>query len=276
MPILKSCVPCPDVVTAQTVYLNILLPSGYRYFFEFLRDDTNQVLLDHPSDLYLPVSVSASWAAPAGTNGIFLNLGVTPSFDPFKVLNVRIHISQDMYEVITSELLGPVVSVGAQFNPLASELMAFMQYQLEVTEGTYRGQNESINQVNPTASLFFDFFQYMLDVTPERPVDMVPPLANETSGSVDYIIVSTDEGSQIKVDLARTSPYPPEDPVTVQTLTWNEPLFRVERIQEYDFLYVPHGSMGITFPDPRFCFLRQWITFPQAWTVAIKKFAAIQ
>jgi len=107
------------------------------------------------------------------------------------------------------------------------------------------------------------------------PDDLVPPPYTDTMGTVEFVILSTDAGYQIKIDLVNSPPYIPEDPVTVETLIWNEVLYWVMNLETFRFEYVSDDDLGITFIDPRYCFLREWITFPPAWTDAIKVFAGI-
>jgi hypothetical protein len=61
----------------------------------------------------------------------------------------------------------------------------------------------------------------------------------------------------------------------VETLTWQEVLFQVVMVPEYDFYYIFDADLAMTFIDPKFCFLRQWVPWPSGWAYAIKQFAGV-
>lgn len=218
-------------VTSQTVYLNVLFPSKYRYYFELVSNTATPILIDHPFRLYFPQTIMVEWAPPDGTNGIYLTLESTPEFMPFGPLTVQIYIPQGIYDAIVQAFLNPI-------NSLA---------------------------------------------------DLVPPPEGNACGEVEFVLMSMDAGDQIKVDLVNTS-YVPEIPVTVKTLQWNEVLYDIMNLPlssplpppppttgllSFEFAYTAGGDLGVTFIDPRYCFLREWVTFPVEWTSAIKDFAGV-
>jgi hypothetical protein len=213
------------------------------------------------------------WADLDGKNGIYLILDSTPEFMPFGPLTVQIYIPLDVYNAITMAMENPIGSLA----------------------------------------------------------ELVPPPEGNACGEVEFVLLSTETGDQIKIDLVNTS-YTPEIPVTVKTLQWNEVLYNIMNLfslpllpppllpppllpppptfpsfraavwgsgvfnaivwnspgqvsslpsppttgsLNFEFAYTISGDLGITFIDPRYCFLREWITFPPAWTEAIKNFAGI-
>jgi hypothetical protein len=218
-----------DTVVSQTVYFNVLFPSGYRYYFEFTSSTDAPVLIDHPFRLYFPQTISIEWVPPDGENGIYLTLGSSPEFLPFGSLDIQIYIPDEVYNAIVIAMNSPINSIS----------------------------------------------------------DLVPPPEGNTCGEVEFVLLSTDAGEQIKIDLVNTY-YTPEIPVTVKTLQWREILYDVTSLLlpslpppppmgllTFEFVYTVNGILGITFIDPRYCFLREWITFPSAWTEAIKSFAGV-
>ena len=118
--------------------------------------------------------------------------------------------------------------------------------------------------------------------------DLVPIPEGNACGVVEFVLLSTEDGIQVKLDLTNSS-YIPEVPVTVKTLQWNEILYDTMNLPfspplppppvfsstSFGFAYTIGGDLGITFIDPRYCFLREWILFPQTWTAAIKDFAGV-
>lgn len=226
-----------DAVHSQEVYLNVLFPNKYRYYFELVQDPQNPILIEHPFRLYFPQTIMVEWVPPDGVNGIYITLESSPAFMPFGPLTVQVYIPQVIYDAIVNAMMNPINS---------SE-------------------------------------------------DLVPPPEGNTYGEVEFVLLSTDAGEQIKIDLVNTS-YTPEIPVTVKTLQWNEVLYYVMSLQlpslspllppppppplplfqtNFEFVYTVSGDLGITFVDPRYCFLREWITFPVDWADAIKAFAGV-
>jgi hypothetical protein len=228
-----------NVIHSQAMYLNVLFPNKYRYYFELVQDTQNPILLDHPFRLYFPHTILIEWVPPDGINGIYISLESSPEFMPFGPLNVQIYIPQVIYDAIVTAMMNPI---------------------------------------NSSA-------------------DLVPPPEGNTYGEVEFVLLSTDAGEQIKIDLVNTS-YVPEIPVTVKTFQWNEVLYYVMDLQppsslpllppppssllppppsllNFEFVYTVGGDLGITFIDPRYCFLREWITFPVDWTNAIRAFAGL-
>lgn len=220
-----------STVVSQTVYLNILFPSKYRYYFELVQDDTTPIRIEHPFRLYFPQTIVVE---EAPENGIYLTLESTPEFTPFGPLTAQIYIPQNMYNAIIQALSNPINSMD----------------------------------------------------------DLVPPPEESACGEVEFVLISTDSGDQIKIDFVNTS-YKPEVPVTVKTLKWQEVLYDVMNlplspppppplvllspisIPSFEFVYTASGDLGVTLIDPRYCFFREWITLPAAWTDAIKDFAGV-
>jgi hypothetical protein len=237
-----------EVLTAGTVYLNILFPNGNRYYFELIENDSVPILIDHPFRLYFPRTTDVEWNPPNGTNGVFLTIEAVPSFPPFPPEIIQIPVSQGMYDTI----------IGAINSGISNPV-------------------ETTNEVNFIASNMLALTQFLLEVSPTIPVlNLTPPVEAKTSGLVEFVLMSTEEGEQIKLDFSHTFPYPPEAPIVVKTLTWNQVLYWVMQVQNPEFVYIPSGAMGMTFIDPRFCFLREWITLPVAWVAALKNFAGIK
>lgn len=108
------------------------------------------------------------------------------------------------------------------------------------------------------------------------PEGLVPSPNGNACGEVEFVLLSTDTGDQIKIDLMNSPPFVPEVPVTIKTLQWNEVLYNVMNLPDFEFVYTVSGDLGITFIDPRYCFLREWISFPPDWTRAIKDFSGVQ
>jgi hypothetical protein len=205
-----------NTVTSKTVYLNVLFPSKYRYYFEFVGDANTSVLLDHPFRLYFPQTTTVAWVAPPGSNGIYLVIGANPEFVPFGSLEMQIYIPQTTYDAIIHAMNNPISSLS----------------------------------------------------------DLSPMPSTNTIGNVEFVLVSIDAGDQIKFDLINTS-YITEVPITVKTLQWNQPLYSIMNSTDFEFAYTSDGSLVITFVDPRYCFLRECVVFPDDWTQAIKSFAGI-
>jgi hypothetical protein len=112
----------------------------------------------------------------------------------------------------------------------------------------------------------------------QNPIDsldsLVPPPEENTFGEVEFVLLSTDKGEQVKVDLVNTH-YVPEIPVTVETLQWREVLYWVMNSMSFDFVYTLDGKLSLTFIDTRYCFLRTCVSFPDVWAQAIKTFAGV-
>jgi hypothetical protein len=202
-----------NIVTSRTVYLNVLFPSNYRYYFELVGDTNTPVLLDHVFHLYFPQTIMVVQASP---DGIYLVIVADPEFVPFGSLEIQIYIPQTVYDVILSAMNNPVGSLSG----------------------------------------------------------LVPPPYTNTIGTVEFVLISTDAGDQVKLDLVNAS-YIPETPITVKTLQWNQPLYELMSPLSFDFVYTSDGLLVATFIDPRYCFLRECVAFPDDWTQAIKDFAGI-
>lgn len=263
-----------NTIHSQAIYFNILFPNKYRYYFELVQNQQIPILIEHPFRLYFPKTIMVEWVPPDGTNGIYITLESSPAFMPFGPLTVQVYIPQVIYDAIVNAMMNPINS----------------------------------------------------------PDDLVPPPETNTYGEVEFVLLSTDAGEQIKIDLVNTS-YTPEIPVTVKTLQWQEVLYYVMSLEpptspllpppppallsptitvitsrswnsrvsditpwnyniqdpgntflfypsamnssNMEFVYTVSGDLGITFIDPRYCFLREWITFPVDWADAIKDFAGV-
>jgi hypothetical protein len=245
----------PAEVTAKTVYFCVKFPSGYRYYFVFAQDDDIPILLDHPFRDYYPRTITVLWDTPGGGEGIYLDINAIPGYEPFGDVTARIHIPEGIYNEITAAFGDPLSGPVALGTTPRDD-------GIEVT-----------TEVNFVASEMLDLFQMLLDVTPTGVAGLEPPVSAETSGVIEFILISTGEGPQYKIDLSHAFPPPPESPITVETLTWQEVLFTTMSVFDYDFYYIVDEDLAMTFIHPVFCFMRQWVGWPTGWTAAIKEFS---
>jgi hypothetical protein len=250
----------PGLVTAKTIYFCVHFPSGYRYYFVFQKDNDVPILIDHPFRLFYPQTITVSWDTIGGGEGVNLDIASIPWFPPFGDATVRVHIPQEMYDAVIAALSDPISSMAALRGMAPTP-----------QDGPVTVKNE----VNFVASEMLDLFQLLIDVSPKVFGGLEPPIMEETSGTVEFILISTEEGPQFKLDLTHPFPVPLEDPITVETLTWQEVLFQVVMVPEYDFYYIFDADLAMTFIDPKFCFLRQWVPWPSGWAYAIKQFAGV-
>lgn len=255
-------------VTSQTVYLNVLFPSNYRYYLELVSNTETPILIDHPFRLYFPQTIMVSWAPPYGTNGIYLILESSPEFRPFEYLNIQIYIPQVMYDAIITAFLNPINSRGDLVPPPDENACGEVEFVLLSTD---IGEQIKIDLINtsyvPEVPVTVETLQWSevlydvisLPLPPPLPpsISIVPPLIAAHWGSLVYGAVPW---NRIILGSGTTA--------LLHSSTFSS--------STIEFAYTENGDLGITLIDPRYCFLREWITFPAEWTNAIKNFAGIQ
>ena len=264
-----------DTVTSQTVYLNVLFPSKYRYYFELVGIPGIPIRIDHPFRLYFPQTIAVEWADPSGTNGIYLILGADPAFHPFGLLTIQVHLPQEIYDAILTAMRTPINSPADLDPPPEANAMGEVEFVLLSTDA---GEQIKIDLVNTAYTpeipvtvqtlRWNEVLYYVMDLPP---ISVLPQVSwfqmpttfssskNSAWGSRVFDDVSWNVNLQ---ELAPILPSPPSPPVVADGSV-------------FEFAYTVGGVLGITFIDPRYCFLREWITFPPDWTSAIKDFAGV-
>jgi hypothetical protein len=283
-----------DTVTSQTVYLNVLFPSKYRYYFELASNTEIPILIDHPFLVYFPQTIMVEWVPPDGTNGIYLTLESSPAFMPFGSLTVQVYIPQVMYDAIIQAFSNPINSPADLVPPPDGNASGEVEFVLLSTDA---GEQIKIDLVNtsyvPEVPVTVETLQWneiLYDIMRLLPPTLFPPtllpppslpptsnfpsLSTAVWGSGVFSTVPWDGSiSSLEVLPPPLLPPPLLPPPLLQPPLLPPPLLQPS--STFEFVYTVSGNLGITFIDPRYCFLREWIEIPPDWTAALKEFAGI-
>jgi hypothetical protein len=330
-----------DAVVSRTVYLNVLFPSKYRYYFELVNSPETPILIDHLFRLYFPQTITVEWAYP---DGVYLILGADPEFHPWGPLAVQIYIPQAIYDAIIAAMQHPINSPADLVPPPEGNACGEVEFVLLSTDA---GEQIKIDLVNTSyvpeipikvetlqwQEVLYDIMSLPLLPPSILPPSLLPPpppivfssnIAYWNSGV--FNTVSWDSSTLLPSSLLPPPPpivsslnmaywnfgvfntvswdsstlLPPSllspPPPIVSSLNmahWNFGVFNTVSWDgstqssevilppvagdslSFEFAYTVSGVLGITFIDPRYCFLREWIAFPSDWTQAIKDFAGV-
>ena len=266
-----------NVIHSQEIYLNVLFPSNYRYYFELVQDSQNPLLIEHPFRLYFPQAILVEWVPPNGTNGIYITLESSPAFMPFGPLTVQIYLPQVVYDAIVNAMINPINSPADLVPPPEGNTIGEVEFVLLSTDA---GEQIKIDLVNtsytpeiPVTVKTLQWNEVLYYVMNLPPLDLLPPLPPPSTllppPPTSSSLRMASWGSRVwnTVPWNGTIPTsggttPPVSPPATGSLS-------------FEFVYTVSGDLGITLMDPRYPFLREWITFPVDWADAIKDFAGV-